>query len=103
MAKPSLQAALRSSAARQARGASAPAAAPALPPVRPEAAERPAGQPSRTGKINVTGYFPPEVKASLRLVQARRGGTLQDILAEAINDLFVKYGVPETAPRETGK
>jgi len=51
----------------------------------------------------VTGYFPPEVKASLRLVQARRGGTLQDILAEALNDLFVKYGVPETAPRETGK
>ena len=103
MAKPGLQAALRSSAARQARGASAPAAAPAPPPASPEAAERPAGQPSRTGKINVTGYFPPEVKASLRLVQARRGGTLQDILAEALNDLFVKYGVPETAPRETGK
>ena len=37
------------------------------------------------------------------LVQARRGGTLQNILAEALNDLFVKYGVPETAPRETGK
>ena len=102
MAKLGLQAALRSSAAGQARGVSAPAPA-AAPPVHPEAAERPAGQPGRTGKINVTGYFPPEVKASLRLVQARRGGTLQDILAEALNDLFVKYGVPETAPRETGK
>ncbi len=101
MAKLGLQAALRSSAAGQARGAPVPAAAP--PSARSEAAERPAGQPSRTGKINVTGYFPPEVKASLRLVQARRGGTLQDILAEALNDLFVKYGVPETAPRETGK
>ena len=102
MAKLGLQAALRSSAAGQARGASAPAAAAAPPPARPEAAH-PAGQPSRTGKINVTGYFPPEVKASLRLVQARRGGTIQDLLAEALNDLFVKYGVPEIAPRETGK
>jgi anti-sigma factor RsiW len=92
---------LRSSAAGQARGAPVPPAAP--PPARPEAVERPASQPSRIGKINVTGYFPPEVKASLRLVQARHGGTLQDILAEALNDLFVKYGVPETAPRGTGK
>jgi hypothetical protein len=52
------------------------------------------------GKVNVTGYFPPEVKASLRLVQAKRGGTIQDILAEALNDLFSKYRVPESAPCE---
>jgi hypothetical protein len=103
MARPGLQAALRNSAAGQARGAPTPAAAAVSSPARPEAPERPASQPSRTGKTNVTGYFPPEVKASLRLVQARRGGTLQDILAEALNDVFVKYGVPETAPRETGK
>src|SRR4051812_3666120 len=100
MAKPGLQAALRSSAAGQAKGASVRSAAAAPQPVHPEAAAR---QPSRTGKINVTGYFPPEVKASLRLVQARHGGTLQDILAEALNDLFAKYGVPETAPREPGR
>ena len=61
---------------------------------------RPGIQSSRIGKVNVTGYFPPEVKASLRLVQARRGGTIQDILAEALNDLFAKYRVPESAPRE---
>jgi hypothetical protein len=92
MARPGLQAALRNSA----RGAPrAPGAAPKLEPT-----ERPAGQPGRVGKTNVTGYFPPEVKASLRLVQARRGGTIQDILAEALNDLFAKYGVPESAPRE---
>jgi hypothetical protein len=103
MARPGLQAALRNSAAGQARGTPTPAAAAVSSPARPEAPERPASQPSRTGKTNVTGYFPPEVKASLRLVQARRGGTLQDILAEALNDVFVKYGVPETAPRETGK
>ena len=93
MARTGLQAALRSSA----KGApSAPK--PSAP--KPEPAERPSIQPSRAGKTNVTGYFPPEVKASLRLVQARRGGTIQDILAEALNDLFAKYGVPESAPRE---
>lgn len=93
MARTGLQAALRSSA----KGA--PIAPEAAPP-EPERIERPPGQPSRVGKVNVTGYFPPEVKASLRLVQARRGGTIQDILAEALNDLFAKYRVPESAPRE---
>jgi len=93
MARPGLQAALRNSA----RGAPRPSEAT---PPKHESSERPAGQPSRVGKTNVTGYFPPEVKASLRLVQARRGGTIQDILAEALNDLFAKYGVPESAPRE---
>jgi hypothetical protein len=93
MARPGLQAALRNSA----KGAPRPSEAA---PPKQEPTERPASQPSRIGKTNVTGYFPPEVKASLRLVQARRGGTIQDILAEALNDLFAKYGVPESAPRE---
>ncbi len=92
MAKPGLQAALRKSA----KG-TAPLTAP---PTDEPAARTAAPQPSRAGKTNVTGYFPPEVKASLRLVQARRGGTIQDILAEALNDLFAKYGVPESAPRD---
>jgi hypothetical protein len=58
----------------------------------------PAAAISREGKINVSAYFPPEVKASLRLVQAKRGGKVQDLLAEALNLLFAKYNVPETAP-----
>jgi hypothetical protein len=55
---------------------------------------------SREGKINVSAYFPREVKSSLRLVQAKRGGKVQDLLAEALNLLFAKYNVPETAPLE---
>lgn len=57
--------------------------------------QQPAG---RGGKLNVSAYFPREVKSSLRLVQAKRGGKVQDLLAEALNLLFAKYGVPETAP-----
>lgn len=92
MARPSLQAAMR----KGARGEP-----DAIVQVAQDEPRRPSDQQSsRVGKTNVTGYFPPEVKTSLRLVQARRPGTLQDILAEALNDLFAKYNVPQTAPRE---
>ena len=50
------------------------------------------------GKVNISAYFPPEVKSSLRLVQAKNGGKIQDLVAEALNLLFAKYGVPESAP-----
>jgi hypothetical protein len=51
-------------------------------------------QPGRIGRVNVTGYFNPSVKKSLRLIQAKYPGlTLQDLLEEALSDLFVKHGV----------
>jgi hypothetical protein len=54
--------------------------------------------PGRVGRVNVTGYFDPAVKQSLRLIQAKYPGkTVQDLLAEALNDLFSKYNVPQTA------
>ena len=97
MARTNLQTALRETA----KGTAPRQPPPGPPPAVTDAAH--ARQASRVGKINVTGYFPPEVKASLRLVQARRGGTIQGILAEALNDLFAKYGVPETAPPDEGR
>jgi len=55
-------------------------------------------QPSRVGKVNVTGYFAPAVKSSFRMIQtAYPEKTIQDLLAEALNDLFAKYNVPQTA------
>ena len=55
-------------------------------------------QPSRTGKVNVTGYFSPAVKSSFRMIQTKHPEmTIQDLLAEALNDLFAKYNVPQTA------
>lgn len=55
--------------------------------------------PSRVGRVNVTGYFDPAVKQSLRLIQAKNPErrTEQDLLAEALDDLFAKYGVPQCA------
>jgi hypothetical protein len=55
-------------------------------------------QPSRAGKVNVTGYFAPAVKSSFRMIQtAHPEKTIQDLLTEALNDLFAKYNVPQTA------
>lgn len=57
-------------------------------------------RPGREGKSNVTGYFPPEVKRQLRLLAAEHDTTIQNLLAEALNDLFAKNGKPEVAPLE---
>ena len=70
------------------------ASASASPPKSPHF------RPSREGKANVTGYFPPAVKKQLRILAADRDTTIQDLLAEALNDLFAKYGKPEIVPTE---
>jgi hypothetical protein len=55
-----------------------------------------ARQPGRAGQVNISAWMDANFKASLRLVQARKGGNaaLQDLMAEALNDLFTKYDVP---------
>ena len=88
--RPSIQAAV----ARTREDETIVAGPPAEPPKRP-AKERVS---SREGKVPISAFFPPEVKASLRLVQAKRGGRLQDLIGEGLNLLFAKYGVPEAAP-----
>jgi hypothetical protein len=72
-----------------------------LPAARAErmSGARAAGTRShRVGRVNITGYFDPTVKQSLRLIQAKYPDrTVQDLLTEALNDLFCKYSVPQTA------
>ncbi|MCY3968538.1 MAG: hypothetical protein OXG74_01275 [Acidobacteria bacterium] len=52
----------------------------------------------RAGKSNVTGYFDPEVKRQLRIMAAEHDCTIQNLLGEALNELFAKHGRPELAP-----
>jgi hypothetical protein len=63
--------------------------APALPQVR---------QVHKPGEVNISGYFPAEVKAALRMVQAKTGKNVKQCLAEALQDFFRKYNVPVTVP-----
>jgi hypothetical protein len=94
---------------RHAMQASAKAAPrPALVPVDSASLEEtsrtypdnPHYRPGRASKTNITGYFPPAVKKQLRMLAAEHETTIQDLLAEALNDLFAKYGKPEIAPVE---
>jgi hypothetical protein len=66
---------------------------------RPEIRD-PHFRPGRATMSNVTGYFPPAVKKLLRMIAAEEETTIQELLAEALNDLFAKRGKPEIAPRE---
>ena len=58
-------------------------------------------QPSRVDTVPVGGHFPETVRDQLKLLAIERRTTSQDLLAEALNDLFAKYGKPEIAPRRS--
>lgn len=66
---------------------------------RPSASPR----PDRAGKTNITGYFDKPVKWELQDLATERSRALgrkvtaQELLAEALNDLFKKHGKPEIA------
>lgn len=57
----------------------------------------------KAGEVNISAYFPAEVKASLRMVQAKTGYNLKDCLAEALRDLFRKHNVPVSVELGEGR
>jgi hypothetical protein len=54
--------------------------------------------PSRQGTRPITGHFPKDVRDQLKILAIERDQTVQGLLAEALNDLFAKYGKAEIAP-----
>ncbi len=48
--------------------------------------------PSRVGKKAITGFFDPVVSRQLKQIGLEEDKTVQALLAEALNDLFEKYG-----------
>jgi len=73
------------------------------PAAKPAARARSEPRPDRAGKTNITGYFDKPVKWELQDLATERSRALgrkvtaQELLAEALNDLFKKYGKPEIA------
>lgn len=57
----------------------------------------------KEGEVNISAYFPAEVKASLRMVQAKTGNNVKDCLAEALHDLFRKHNVPVSVELGEGR
>lgn len=85
-----LQSALNSSSGR-----TAPVSASDRP--APERLTKPAArQPSRAEQVNISAWLHKDFKKSIRLLQAKKmeNASLQDLMAEALNDLFSKYNVP---------
>ena len=92
MAKSSLQQLLNEAKS------SAPTKASAKPATVPVEGEvTPKRITHKPGEVNISAYFPAEVKSALRLVQAKTG---KQCLAEALADYFRKHNVPVTVPLE---
>jgi len=53
--------------------------------------------PSRTGRVQIAGFFSKEASKQLRLLALETDGTVQSLLGEALNDLFTKRGKPPIA------
>ena len=94
MAKADLLQAMREKANPAAAGATAVRATQVS-----DKAGHEAQPPSRVGKRQVAAYFPVPVQKQIKLLSVENDTTVQNLLAEALNDLFAKYGKAEIAPR----
>ena len=68
------------------------------PPISPEKSKSRKANGKDT--VLIGAHFPRAVRRSLAQLQAdprNDGKKLNDLLAEALNDLFAKYNVPQTA------
>jgi hypothetical protein len=64
----------------------------------PHAAPSPSLQPpSRQGKKTIAGHFDPAVSRQLREIALAEDSSVQELLREALNDLFLKRGRPPIA------
>lgn len=91
-AKPDLSAALNKVSGRV---APVTVAAP-MPPEQPATASG-SRAPSRRGKKAIGGYFDPLASKQLRKLGLDRDVSVQDLLQEALNDLFEKHGLSRIA------
>jgi len=58
------------------------------------------GPRTRIGTKQIAAHFPEDVAWQLRALAVDRKTTVQNLIGEALNDLFAKYGKPEIAPLE---
>jgi hypothetical protein len=56
--------------------------------------------PSRQGKKGLQFWVDAEVATQVHVMGATMGRTLQDLLSEALADLFVKYQLPRLGAEE---
>jgi hypothetical protein len=99
--KPSLQEAMSRAAHRTPFGRTPPRRAEVVqePTVTTDhlAPKSPSRPKSRLGKKVISGFFDKEVSRQLSRLAIDQDRTKEDLLREAINDLFAKYHLPSIA------
>lgn len=99
--RPNLASALHEAGARPAQVPSHPSAASADAPAglalqsAPSEARKAGKAPTREGLRAVTFYIKPEAHKQLRLLSVDAGSSAQDLLTDAMNELFRKHGLPQ--------
>lgn len=89
--KPNFAAGLKTLQAKpESRSSEQPELIPDLEPKKKEPARR-------DGKVSIAGYFEPEVRMQIAIMAARQRKTQVELMAEAYNLLFEKYGEPQIA------
>lgn len=51
-------------------------------------------QPSRVGRVMIGGHFLPPVQRELKILAAKEGTTMAELLREALTLLLIKRGRP---------
>jgi hypothetical protein len=51
--------------------------------------------PSRAGTVTITAHMPKEKRDRLKIMAVRLGRTMNELMAEALEDLFRKHESPE--------
>ena len=75
-----------------------PAAQPDLSPnVQTRKRENREAKAGREGRQFIAAHVTPEAAKQFKLLVVQRDTTTQDLLIEAINDLFAKYGLSRIA------
>ena len=78
-------------ASAEPEGRAAPIAASTGPGPASSSSSSPVA-PSRQGKKAMTGYFSPEMSFAMHMTARKHGMSLQDAMAEAVNDWLRKMG-----------
>ena len=63
----------------------------------PDTSSRSNRTPGRRGKRCIAAYFDPAASKQLKQLALEKDSSVQELLREAINDLFIKHRVPPIA------
>lgn len=98
-----MKASLKSLAAGASVAGQTTPAEPSPPPAPEQTPRTYRTAQTRAETRQVSGHFRPDVAQTLRLIAAEQGRDIQEILAEALNMVFARYGKATRAEVSSGR